>query len=283
QVWREKWRKKWRNFGGSGSDLCFRCGNVGHWASECPGQVGNAGVGEGETLGRGIGGLGMGGRDWDGIVIPALPSSLPGTEPTEPGSSQSTLEAPHSQHSQPLEFDPCPPPPPVEPLYTPGPDGAVPDPPEEVLAALRELGHGTFRPGQARAVMRILCGLSTLVVLPTGTGKSLCYQLPALLFHRNSGSVTIVVSPLVALMDDQVSGLRRCLRAECVHSGMSPARREAALDKVLRGEVQILLVSPEFLVSSGPAFPAFPAFPPVAFACLDEVHCLARWAHNFRP
>ncbi|XP_027488905.1 ATP-dependent DNA helicase Q4-like, partial [Corapipo altera] len=98
---------------------------------------------------------------------------------------------------------PAPPPAPVEPLYSPGPDGTVPDPPAEVLEALRDLGHSSFRPGQAAAIMRILCGLSTLVVLPTGTGKSLCYQLPALLYHRNSGALTLVVSPLVSLMDDQ--------------------------------------------------------------------------------
>uniref|UniRef100_A0A669Q9W7 DNA 3'-5' helicase n=1 Tax=Phasianus colchicus TaxID=9054 RepID=A0A669Q9W7_PHACC len=74
----------------------------------------------------------------------------------------------------------------------------------EVLDALSELGYSSFRPGQEVAIMRILSGLSTLVVLPTGMGKSLCYQLPAFLYHKRSRSIALVVSPLVSLMDDQV-------------------------------------------------------------------------------
>lgn len=78
------------------------------------------------------------------------------------------------------------------------------DTPDEVYDALREFGHTNFRPGQEKAIMRILSGLSTLVTLSTGSGKSLCYQLPAYLYSKKSKCITLVVSPLISLMEDQV-------------------------------------------------------------------------------
>ncbi|KAM9167088.1 LOW QUALITY PROTEIN: ATP-dependent DNA helicase Q4, partial [Mergus octosetaceus] len=185
--------------------------------------------------------------------------------------------------------DPPEPPAPVEPLYSLGPGGKVRETPPEVLEALQELGFASFRPGQERAIMRILSGLSTLLVLPTGLGKSLCYQLPAYLYRKRSPCVALVVSPLVALMDDQVSGLPRGLRAACVHSNMSRAQREAAVEQVKQGEVHVLLLSPEALVGGGGGgsgsccLPPAAQLPPVAFACIDEAHCVSQWSHNFRP
>ncbi|NXC59280.1 RECQ4 helicase, partial [Aleadryas rufinucha] len=197
---------------------------------------------------------------------------------------ENSLNSRNSLDFQQPEFSPSPPPAAVDPLYSPNPDGTIPDPPEEVLEALRILGYDSFRPGQAEAVMRILSGLSTLVVLPTGTGKSLCYQLPAFLYHRNSGAVSLVISPLVSLMDDQVSGLPPCLKAVCVHSNLSQSQREAAMEKVRSGQAQILLLSPEALAGSGSSSLVFrDRLPPVAFACLDEAHCVSQWSHNFRP
>ncbi|XP_075560904.1 LOW QUALITY PROTEIN: ATP-dependent DNA helicase Q4 [Pelecanus crispus] len=135
--------------------------------------------------------------------------------------------------------------------------------------------------------MRILSGLSTLVVLSTGMGKSLCYQLPAYLYHKRSKCVTLVVSPLVSLMDDQVSGLPPCLKAVCIHSNMTKAQREAVMEKVRQGEVQVLLLSPEALVggsgSGSSCLPSTDRLPAVAFACIDEAHCVSEWSHNFRP
>ncbi|NWT84288.1 RECQ4 helicase, partial [Lanius ludovicianus] len=215
-------------------------------------------------------------RRTNSVFIPEVPANG-----TDVENSQLT---PNSLEFQRPEFSPSPPPAAMDPLYPPPPDGVIPDPPEEVLEALKILGYDSFRPGQAEAIMRILSGFSTLVVLPTGMGKSLCYQLPAFLYHRNSGSIALVISPLVSLMDDQVSGLPPCLKAVCIHSNLSQSQREAAMEKVRKGQAQILLLSPEALVGSGFSSGFFrDRLPPVAFACLDEAHCVSRWSHNFRP
>ncbi|XP_070923672.1 ATP-dependent DNA helicase Q4 isoform X5 [Macaca nemestrina] len=168
------------------------------------------------------------------------------------------------------------------PLYSLGPSGQLAETPAEVFQALEQLGHQAFRPGQERAVMRILSGISTLLVLPTGAGKSLCYQLPALLYARRSPCLTLVISPLLSLMDDQVSGLPPCLKAACIHSGMTRKQRESVLQKVRAAQVHVLMLTPEALVGAGGLSPAT-QLPPVAFACIDEVHCLSQWSHNFRP
>ncbi|KAG8005299.1 ATP-dependent DNA helicase Q4 [Nibea albiflora] len=130
-------------------------------------------------------------------------------------------------------------------------------------------------------------GLSTLVVLSTGMGKSLCYQLPAYLYAQRSKSITLVISPLVSLMDDQLSGLPANLKAACIHSNMTKKQREAAIEKVKSGEVCVLLLSPEALVGGGGSgsgcLPSAQELPPVAFACIDEAHCVSEWSHNFRP
>ncbi|CAB1350800.1 unnamed protein product, partial [Coregonus sp. 'balchen'] len=130
-------------------------------------------------------------------------------------------------------------------------------------------------------------GMSTLVVLSTGMGKSLCYQLPAYLYAQRSNSITLVVSPLVSLMDDQLSGLPSKLKAAAIHSNMSKKQREAAVEKVKAGEVHVLLLSPEALVGGGHSgsgcLPPADQLPPVAFACIDEAHCVSEWSHNFRP
>ncbi|XP_078237191.1 uncharacterized protein LOC144584623 [Pogona vitticeps] len=126
----------------------------------------------------------------------------------------------------------------MEPLYSLGQDGKARETTLEVFQALKELGYTSFRPGQEAAVMRILSGetlgsrLLMLLVLSTGMGKSLSYQLQAYACSQRSKCVMLVISPSVSLMDDQVSGLPRCLKAICLHWNMSKNRRAAALEKV---------------------------------------------------
>uniref|UniRef100_A0A8C9U2N2 DNA 3'-5' helicase n=1 Tax=Scleropages formosus TaxID=113540 RepID=A0A8C9U2N2_SCLFO len=179
------------------------------------------------------------------------------------------------------------PPPPMKPLYDLAEDGKVKAATPEVYEALADFGYKAFRPGQEVAIMRILSGLSTLVVLSTGMGKSLCYQLPAYLYAKQSKSIALVVSPLVSLMDDQLSGLPPKFKAACIHSNLTKKQREAAIERVKAGQVHVLLLSPEALVGGGRAgsgcLPPADQLPPVAFACIDEAHCVSEWSHNFRP
>ncbi|KMQ90084.1 atp-dependent dna helicase q4 [Lasius niger] len=174
----------------------------------------------------------------------------------------------------------------VDPLYSANEDNSLIETPMEVFEALRMFGHESFRTGQEKAIMRILSGQSTLVMLSTGSGKSLCYQLPAYLYSQRSRCITLVISPLVSLMDDQITGMPTFLSAACLHTNQTPKVREQVMQSVRHGKVNILLVSPEAVVA-GEKSTGFGALlnqlPPIAFACIDEVHCISQWSHNFRP
>ncbi|XP_066148389.1 ATP-dependent DNA helicase Q4 [Euwallacea fornicatus] len=174
----------------------------------------------------------------------------------------------------------------VTPYYALKEDGSVLDTPQEVLEALEKFGHKSFRRGQEMAVMRILSGKSTLVTLSTGSGKSLCYQLPAYLYSQREPCISLVISPLVSLMEDQVTGIPNFLKAACLHTNQTEAHRKKIMEAITLGELNVLLISPEAIVAGEKrsGFGAlFRKLPPIAFACIDEAHCVSQWSHNFRP
>ena len=146
-------------------------------------------------------------------------------------------------------------------------------------AILRDVfGHQSFRPGQAEVIEAILDHRHVLAVMPTGSGKSLCFQVPALV----RGGLTVVVSPLVALMQDQVAALRLCgVAAASINSSKRRSENVATWRRVVAGKIRLLYMAPERLMTE-PMLAALAKLP-LTLLAIDEAHCISQWGPAFRP